>query len=600
MAIKTAAQSPAAAGGFTRALRADALETGRPKNAHVDGRHLVLVRAGGAVRAFDARCPHMGYPLAQGHVEDGVLRCDWHHWRFDLATGGCLTFGGVDLPAYPVREADGWLWVGATPSAPVVQQDPALARVVLERGLRDGALFPIAKAAAALLYQGEAAEGVAAVATAYGAARTRGFDAAFTILACLGRALPLLDADERALALVHAFRHLADAVRGRPERPLHPALPALEGDGTADVARLRTLVDERQPAGVERILRAALERADEGVVAEMVLGAATDHVFLSTGHVLDEARQALRLLRWLGPRAAPGLAGSLLAGVLVDAMDGNRHEEDIDWQEALPALSALDQAMAPEAPPASGRVVSQEEAEGLLGGGLADTLAAVDRLRQAGAGVVDLARALAWAAVERQGRFPAQNLEDWNDVHHLVTYANAADALARRYAGVSPGLGRALMRAVYHGFGYVALTRYLNRPRARYAWEGGRLPAADAAAFQAALAAHDGERAGALAAALALAGAPPDDLEVPYLRSVLREDATFHLYQSVDAALRLAASWPERPDARARVLSGSVRFVLAQKSQRRVLAATENALRLLRGESLEEDAEGGATARSQG
>lgn len=586
MAIDTRSAGAAPVEGYVRAVRSDALTPGRPRNVHVDGRHLVFVRTGEAVRAFDARCPHMGYPLAQGHVEDGVLRCDWHHWRFDLGTGGCLTFGGVDLPAYPLQELDGWLWVGAAPSTPMIHEDRALARVVLERGLRDGALFPVAKATAALLAQGEPPERVAGVAAAYGAARTRGFDSAFTILACLGRALPLLEPDEQALALVHAFRHLADAVRGRPERPLHPPLPALAGGGETAVGYLRTLVDERQAAGAERILRAAVAGAQERVVAEMVIGAATDHVFLSTGHVLDEARQCLRLLRWLGEGAAPDLAGSLLAGVLVDAMDGDRHEEDIDWQEALPALAALDHAMAAEAPAAHGRPVTRGEAEALLDGALAETLAGVEALRGAGAGVTDLARALTWAAIERQGRFPIQNLEDWNDVHHLVTYANATDALSRRYADRSPALARALMRAVYHGFGYVALTRYLNRPRARYPWESGRLPAADPQALRDALRAHDGEAAGARAAALALAGAAPADLELPYLRAILGEDATFHLYQSADAALRLVGQWPDA-EARARILSGSVRFVLAQKSQRRVPAATQNALRLLRGESLE-------------
>ncbi len=588
MAVESLPPQPTPVDGFARAMPAEALVEGRPRNVHVDGRHLVMVRAGGAVRAFDARCPHMGYPLAQGHVEGGVLRCDWHHWRFDLATGGCLTFGGVDLPAYPVREQAGWLFVGETASAPVIQDDRALARLVLERGLRDGALFPVAKATAALLAQGEAPEAVAAQAAAYSAARTRGFDSAFTILVCVGRGLGLLDADGRALALVHAFRHLADAVRGRPERPLHPALPSLDGDGDAAVGQLRTLVDERQAVGAERILRAALATGDERLVAEMVIGAATDHVFLSTGHVLDEARQCLRLLRWLGRGASPALAGSLLAGVLADAMDGDRHEEDIDWQEALPTLAALDEAMARQAPPARGRAVAPSAAEALLEGGLSETLEAVQALRRAGAGVVDLADALAWAAVERQGRFPVQNLEDWNDVHHLVTYANATDALSLRYADRSPTLARALMRAVYHGFGYVALTRYLNRPRARYPWETGRTPAADPHAFRQALRSHDGEAAGALAAALALAQAPAEDLEAPYLEAILGEDATFHLYQSVDAALRLSRRWPE-PQARARAVGGSVRFALSQRSQRRVLAATQNALRLLRGESLESE-----------
>jgi nitrite reductase/ring-hydroxylating ferredoxin subunit len=574
-----------------RVLPLAELPPGRMRNVHLDGRHLVLVHADGRIRAFDARCPHMGYPLSQGHLEPGVLRCDWHHWRFDLATGGCLTFGGVDLPSYPVRLEDGWIWVGAQASAATVAGDTALAYRVLVNGLRDGALFAVAKATTALVAQGEAAPKVAAAAARYAAARAPGFAPAFTILACLGRALSLLDTEGQSLALVHAFHHLAEAVRHRPERPVHPALPHLE-DPAGATARLRALVDQRERAGAERILRCALEAGDETLVAEMVVAAVTDHVFVATGHVLDEARQALRLTRWLDADA--DLTGSLLSGVLADAMDGTRHEEDIDWQEALPAFAALDRDLR-DAPPAPvGREVTQAEVAALLDADLPDAMRAVDALRRGGAGVRNLAHALLWAAVERQGRFPLQNLEDWNDVHHLMTYANAVDALAVRYAGRTATLDGALVRAVYHGFGYVALTRYLNRPRARYAWEEGRLPQPDPAAFAAALRNHDAVEAGRLAAALALAGAPRVDLERPFLEAVLGEDASFHLYQSVDAALRAAGRFPAAPDARARVLSGSVRFALGQRSPRRVLAATNNALRLLRGESLEvSEGEGG-------
>ena len=36
---------------------------------------------------LDNRCPHMGFPLDQGSVEDGILTCHWHHARFELASG---------------------------------------------------------------------------------------------------------------------------------------------------------------------------------------------------------------------------------------------------------------------------------------------------------------------------------------------------------------------------------------------------------------------------------------------------------------------------------------------------------------------------------
>ena len=31
------------------------------------------------VYAVDNRCPHMGFPLNQGTVKDGILTCHWHH-----------------------------------------------------------------------------------------------------------------------------------------------------------------------------------------------------------------------------------------------------------------------------------------------------------------------------------------------------------------------------------------------------------------------------------------------------------------------------------------------------------------------------------------
>ena len=67
----------------------------------VDDRHILLLRADGQIRALDSRCPHMGYPLSQGTIKDCVLRCHWHHWRFDLTSGGCFTEGGDDVAVFP-------------------------------------------------------------------------------------------------------------------------------------------------------------------------------------------------------------------------------------------------------------------------------------------------------------------------------------------------------------------------------------------------------------------------------------------------------------------------------------------------------------------
>ena len=55
-------------------------------------------------RLVQRRCPHLSADLARfGHVDDGVLTCDQHGWKFDLATGKCLTSDDVSLYTAPVE-----------------------------------------------------------------------------------------------------------------------------------------------------------------------------------------------------------------------------------------------------------------------------------------------------------------------------------------------------------------------------------------------------------------------------------------------------------------------------------------------------------------
>lgn len=47
--------------------------------------------------AFQRFCPHAGEDLAHADIEDGVLECPRHHWKWDLRTGECLAGGTVPL-----------------------------------------------------------------------------------------------------------------------------------------------------------------------------------------------------------------------------------------------------------------------------------------------------------------------------------------------------------------------------------------------------------------------------------------------------------------------------------------------------------------------
>src|SRR5678815_5690565 len=79
----------------------------------VRGAHgpLLVVYDHGKVFALDNRCPHLGFPLHRGSVEDGIFTCHWHHARFDLASGCTFDLWADDVPTCPVEVRDGEVWV---------------------------------------------------------------------------------------------------------------------------------------------------------------------------------------------------------------------------------------------------------------------------------------------------------------------------------------------------------------------------------------------------------------------------------------------------------------------------------------------------------
>jgi 3-phenylpropionate/trans-cinnamate dioxygenase ferredoxin subunit len=96
--------------------------------ARVNGREVgVVVEPDGTLHGIRNRCPHHGGPLCLGRVGDRVeggpgvyelagrrtLRCPWHGWEFDLATGVCLDEPSLRAAVYPARLEGGRVLVQA-------------------------------------------------------------------------------------------------------------------------------------------------------------------------------------------------------------------------------------------------------------------------------------------------------------------------------------------------------------------------------------------------------------------------------------------------------------------------------------------------------
>src|SRR6516225_5758546 len=78
---------------------------------HGSHRPILVVYDRGRVFALDNRCPHMGFPLERGSIEDGILTCHWHHARFDLESGCTFDLWADDVPICPVEIRNGEVWV---------------------------------------------------------------------------------------------------------------------------------------------------------------------------------------------------------------------------------------------------------------------------------------------------------------------------------------------------------------------------------------------------------------------------------------------------------------------------------------------------------
>ena len=88
----------------------------------LDGRKAISVfHADGEYFAIDDMCPHAGASLAGGFVEDGVVTCPWHYWRFRLSDGAWADNPRIRTASYPVHVVDDEIRL-ELPDLPVEEQ----------------------------------------------------------------------------------------------------------------------------------------------------------------------------------------------------------------------------------------------------------------------------------------------------------------------------------------------------------------------------------------------------------------------------------------------------------------------------------------------
>jgi nitrite reductase/ring-hydroxylating ferredoxin subunit len=81
------------------------LPEGKGRAFQAGTRTVAVFRANGKVFAVANRCVHKGASMCDGSLSDNgtVVRCPWHNWPFDLATGQNRLDPSERLRTYEVK-----------------------------------------------------------------------------------------------------------------------------------------------------------------------------------------------------------------------------------------------------------------------------------------------------------------------------------------------------------------------------------------------------------------------------------------------------------------------------------------------------------------
>ena len=590
---------------FTRVAAAAEIPAAGCLSVQAQGHTLALYAYGGQVYAVDNRCPHMGFPLSQGTVKDGILTCHWHHARFDLATGGTFDQFADDVRAFPVELRGGEVWVDLAPRPGEQQREHQRHR--LQDGLERDIPLVMAKAILTLMDGGpDQAVEPFRIGLEFGARyREAGWGQGLTMLTCMANLLPQLAAEDRARALYHGLAAVARDSAGRAPRFRVRSLPG-EAPDMATLRRwFRQFVEVRDSEGAERALISAIRAAGAGAdsvpeaarpaIADMLFTAATDHRYLQIGHVLDFTNKALEALDYAGWTTE---RAELVLSSLANGYAGaDRMEESNAWRNPVDLIALLEQAFA-ELPAAlesgaaklsTGGGVARESLAAILLGEQPEAIVAalLDSLR-AGSPPAETAGAVAYAAALRIARFHTSNeFGDWDTALHTFSFANAV------HQGLRRSNSEGLVRGMFDAAMSIYLDRFLNVPAAP-------LPTPNGQGLRKALAdlpalldrQQQVEATAGITADYLYSGSDPGPLLAMLGKLLLREDRDFHTIQTVEAAFRQFAVLQDgagAPEA-VNVLVAAARYLAAHAPTMRAQGQTfQIAQRLARGERLFEE-----------
>ena len=391
----------------------------------------------GEVFAVDNRCPHEGYPLAEGTVAGCVLTCNWHNYKFDLRDGSCV-MGEEAVRSYPTRIVDDRIEIDLSEPDPA----QAIARLwqSMDEGMFEHQMGRVARDVVRLIQLDVPPEDIAAYSACWDATRAEyGSSHALPVAADIIHWFPLFNGAQAAIPLAQALDISARPHIRRPKRD-RPA-PIDPGDDPYKAGdHIVAAIAAEDAALAEGLIRGAILRGWGRAEIEPWLFRAVSAHFLDFGHQLIYLVKMMELLERVGFEHADPIIGSYVFGVV----NGTREDLLPDWRSLHTHLDALNSewdslytATTTAADPSWAG--SDALTAAVLDGRRSEAFSALTEALRNRAPIRSIIGALSEAAGHRMIRFDVAHdanvgvQDSWLSVTHIQTYMAALRHAADRF-----------------------------------------------------------------------------------------------------------------------------------------------------------------------
>ena len=392
------------------------------------GKQIALFLRDGQVFACNNRCPHEGYPLSEGSLDDQcVLTCNWHNWKFDLATGENV-YRGDQLRIYPVDIRDGHIWLDLTDPPEAKRRESILSnlraafdehdyeRLAREAGrwnLADGDPVDIVKQAIQWTYD------------RFEFGWTHAFAGAADWLRLYDEHQG--DLESQLICVLEAVGHMSDDSLREEQYPYSevPPRPYVEEDFLA-------AIEEEDEEGAVSLVRGALSAGLGFAGLEAGFTRAALKHYNDFGHSLIYVNKAGYLIERLGEEVAESLLVSLVRSLVY----ANREDLIPEFRDYGEVLEHWSDAASDELPkPTQLRRLGIKKA-------LDRTASASGHAPEALFRSLLGANALSLLSYDIENQYrvdgPVSDNVGWLDYTHPITFADAVWSSCRRYPDTWP------------------------------------------------------------------------------------------------------------------------------------------------------------------